>query len=334
MKVSVLIPVYNKAPYLRDCLDSVYAQTHADLEVLAVDDASTDESLALLRAETDPRLRVIALQENRGPGVAANAGLEAATGTYIVRLDADDIALPDRVERQVAYMEAHPEVGASGGRVDLFGAEGASRAFPLEHDACMAELLFGVPVSQGASILRTSTIREHELRYEPSWPRIGEDWLFWTRMGHVARFGNIAAPVIRYRRGAQNLGHGRDKVADHEVLLREVFAWYGIPLSERDLTLHLLTLRLFREAPTAGLVEAYRDWLDRLQALVLERDLFPGEAFRRRIATAWGGLFHYLADRDRGAALAHLRLSGWRRDHALYLMKHWTHGLLRPRHRR
>ena len=334
MKVSVLIPVYNKAPYLRDCLDSVYAQTHADLEVLAVDDASTDESLALLRAETDPRLRVIALPENRGPGGAANAGLEAATGTYIVRLDADDIALPDRVERQVAYMEAHPEVGASGGRVDLFGAEGASRAFPLEHDACMAELLFGVPVSQGASILRTSVVREHDLHYDPAWPRIGEDWLFWTRLGRVSRFGNLPDPVIRYRRGAQNLGHGRDKVADHEVLLREVFAWYGIPLSDRDLTLHLLALRLFREAPTAGLVEAYRDWLDRLQVLVLERGLFPAEAFRRRIATAWGGLFHYLADRDRGAALAHLRLSGWRRDHALYLMKHWTHGLLRPRHRR
>ncbi|MBK6540817.1 MAG: glycosyltransferase family 2 protein [Flavobacteriales bacterium] len=107
--VSVLIPVYNKAPFLRDCLDSVYGQTFQDFEIVAVDDASTDNSLALLKAEHDPRLRIIALPRNLGPAGAANAGIEACRGEYIVRLDADDLAVPERLAQQVAYMDAHPK---------------------------------------------------------------------------------------------------------------------------------------------------------------------------------------------------------------------------------
>lgn len=325
MKVSVLIPVYNKAPFLRECLDSVYAQTHADLEVVAVDDHSTDGSLALLRAETDRRLRIIELPVNRGPAGAANAGLDACTGTYIVRLDADDLMVPTRVERQVAYMEAHPEVGASGGWLQLFGARDRVWKFPLTDAACKAQLLFGVPVSQGASILRRSVLEAHGIRYDPAWPRVGEDWLFWTRLARVSAFGNLDAPMTLYRRGEQNISHGRDKRADHDLLVRAVLTWFQVPHTDADVRSHLMALRLFEGTPSAADVRALHGWLRRLREWNGRERVFPVDAFDARVRQAWDGLFHVLADRDVRAAWTHLRLGGgWSGEHLWYLFRKAT----------
>ena len=90
MKASVVIPVYNKAPFLKECLESVFAQSFQAFEVIAVDDASTDGSLDVLRSCTDPRLRIIELERNVGPGGAAQRAMDAAQGEYILRVDADD----------------------------------------------------------------------------------------------------------------------------------------------------------------------------------------------------------------------------------------------------
>jgi glycosyltransferase involved in cell wall biosynthesis len=322
MKVSVLIPVYNKAPYLKDCLDSVFNGTWTDLEVLAVDDASTDDSLVVLKGCSDPRLRIIALPTNLGPAGAANRGLDEAQGEYIVRLDADDLNAPDRIAKQVAYMEAHPEVGASGGALTLFGSTTVTWSFPLTNDEAQAQLLFGVPVSQGASILRRSVIEQHHLRYDPSWPRIGEDWLFWARMSRVTAFGNLPDALTLYRRGEQNISHGRDKVKDHKVILHALFASLDIPLTDAHLELHLMALKLFQRPPTAERIRALRGWLDTLLALNNERALFPKVAFAQRVERAWSELYHYLSKYGVGVALEHLRLSGafpW--DRVSYLAK-------------
>ena len=318
--VSVLIPVYNKAPFLRDCLDSVYGQTFQDFEIVAVDDASTDNSLALLKAEHDARLRIIALPRNLGPAGAANAGIEACRGEYIVRLDADDLAVPERLAQQVAYMDAHPEVGASGGWLQLFGARDRTWKFPLTDDDCKAQLLFSVPVSQGASIMRRSVLEAHGLRYDPGWPRVGEDWLFWTRMAKVARFGNLDGSVTLYRRGGQNISHGRDKLEDHAVLLRDILAWFGIPHTAADIDLHLMALRLFRHPPTGERVSALRNWLDSLIAFNSAHGVFPQGAFEKRVEQAWSALFHPLADRSPAAALKHMRISGTTGPKLRYLL--------------
>ena len=171
MKVSVVMPVYNKAPFLEEAVRSILHGTFTDLELICVDDKSTDESLAVLRTVTDPRLRIIELPANMGPAGAANAGMDAAKGEYIVRMDADDIAVPERIALQTAFMDAHPEVGASGGQLQLFGEGREMWNYPESPESCAALLLFGVPVSQGASILRRSVLSEHGLRFDPAWPR-------------------------------------------------------------------------------------------------------------------------------------------------------------------
>src|SRR5690606_6008348 len=113
--VTVLIPFYNSQAYLKAAIDSVLRQTFADLELLLVDDASTDASRAIVQDYDDPRLRLICNDKNRGVVYSRNRGLEEAKAPIIALLDADDVAMLDRIASQHAYMKSHPQLMMVGG---------------------------------------------------------------------------------------------------------------------------------------------------------------------------------------------------------------------------
>lgn len=327
VKVSVVVPVYNKAPYLREAFASIFAQTFTDFELIAVDDRSTDDSLVMLRSFTDPRLRIIALEHNLGPAGAVQRAMDAATGTYIARMDADDLMHPQRLERQVAYMEAHPEVGASSGEVVLFGNDTNRWTFPLTDAACKAQLLFGVPIAQGASILRSAVLRQHGIRYRDEWPRIGEDWLFWVALAPYTRFGNLPVELIRYRRGEQNISHGQDLVAARRIRVPLVMQALGIPITADQVEHHLAASLLLPAPPDAALVGAVHGWLQHLQAWNRRSGHTTEAALAERCAKAWNDLFYRLPPHGWGPVWAHLRrdpLHAWPR--LSYALKYW----LRP----
>lgn len=322
MRVSVVVPVYNKAPFLEECFASIFDQSFADFEVVAVDDKSTDDSLERLRALRDDRLRVVALEHNVGPGGAAQRAMDLARGEYIIRVDADDISLPHRFARQVAFMDQHPRLIASGGHLRLFGDEEELWRYPIGEERCRAELLFNTPVSQGASILRTSMLRAHGLRYEDHWPRIGEDWLFWAQLSKHGEFDNVDEPLLLYRRGPQNSGFGVDRVAYRERIVRELFQLLEIPISEEDVIHHLMALRSFKVRPDAERLRSMKGWLGRLSTMNRERHLFPQSAFDERLALCWSQLFFALIPYGRWLALRHW-LMGPDRDpgRLLFLLK-------------
>lgn len=108
--VSAIMPTYNAMPYLKEAIESVLAQTFTDWELIIVDDGSTDETSALLAQYEDPRIRVFELGENHGRAHARNVALGFACGKYIAPCDADDISLPKRFEKEVAYLESHREI--------------------------------------------------------------------------------------------------------------------------------------------------------------------------------------------------------------------------------
>jgi glycosyltransferase involved in cell wall biosynthesis len=109
--VSVIVPLFNKAPYVQRAIDSIVRQTHADFELIVVDDGSTDGGDRLVEAMHDPRLRLIR-QSNAGPGAARNTGIAAASGSLLAFLDADDEWMPTFLERNVALIEAEPQAAA------------------------------------------------------------------------------------------------------------------------------------------------------------------------------------------------------------------------------
>lgn len=182
LPVSVCIPVYNAAPYLRECLDSVLAQTFRHFELLIVDDGSTDDSVEIVRSYQDSRIRLI---ENRHNYIETlNLLLEEARGKYIARMDADDIMLPDRLQCQWEYMETHSDVDVwAGGLVfmdkkDVCWKPGiVSR--PLTLRDFLSNNLFGNP----ATIIRTSFLHTQGIRYEDEF-KYAEDYRFWVRLVH------------------------------------------------------------------------------------------------------------------------------------------------------
>lgn len=310
MKVSVVVPVYNKAPFLEACFNSLFAQSYADFELIVVDDASTDDSLQVLRAMHDPRLRIIALERNVGPGLAAQRGMDEARGEYILRADADDVQLPDRIAAQLAQLDAHPELGAVSAHMDLLGRPGEVYKVPLEHEALRVELLFGVALFQPALALRRSVLLEHGIRYRAEWPRFGEDWMLQLELARVTRMANLDRPLVQYRVGPQNSSAGRDRQADLSLLFRHAFSSLGFPLSDADLDVHLYTARYFRHhPPDADSLKQLRAWCDRIRAHNADMGNFDQALLDERLQRAWKMLLHRMPEFGWQAVWAYWRLA-------------------------
>ncbi|MEW5740749.1 MAG: glycosyltransferase [Myxococcota bacterium] len=195
--VSVVMTVRNGERFLEEAVTSVLAQEGAPLELLVVDDASTDGTAALLASILDERLKVIRLAHQVGPFAAANVGLECARGDFIARLDADDVALPGRLERQVEAFEHSPDVGLVGGaceRIDVTGASLGPHDVPRSDLAIRLRALLAPPFVHSTVMWRASL----GLRYEPAL-RVAGDYELWCRALEKTRALNLGEPLVRYR---------------------------------------------------------------------------------------------------------------------------------------
>lgn len=287
MRVSVVVPVYNKAPWLQESFASIFAQTFREFEVIAVDDRSTDESLAVLRSLGDPRLRVVQLERNLGPAGAAQRAMDLATGEYVVRMDADDIMFPDRIARQVAFMDAHPQLGASGGHQLVLGTSDQVMRASLNDAECRAGLLFQIPIFQPTSIYRRSVLLAHGIRFQDDWPRYGEDWWLQARLLQVTRVANIDMPLIHYRVGPQNIRASSDRSAMLSRLHSGLFSYIGWPIGEEGLRAHLHALKWFPEPPAPGDIRAVAAHLNWLRGMNASTGRFPADAFEAWLLRVW-----------------------------------------------
>lgn len=196
------MPVYNGLPYLREALDDLLAQTFGDFELVVVEDGSTDGSLAVLEAyaERDPRVVIVRNGENLGLTPSLNRGLEHCRAPLVARADADDGYAPDRLERQVAFLDAHPEVGLLSCAVTKMTEEGkpyATSRFPTEDAHIRLRELFVNSFSHPGVMFRTDLVRSVG-GYDPEfWT--AEDCDLWARLRPHTRMANLAEPLVRYR---------------------------------------------------------------------------------------------------------------------------------------
>jgi|JI10StandDraft_1071094.scaffolds.fasta_scaffold01419_6 glycosyltransferase involved in cell wall biosynthesis len=310
MRCSVILPVHNKAPYLRECLDSILAQHHSDYELLAVDDASSDESPAILSSYTDPRLRVITLARNVGPGMAAQRAMDEAKGDVLLRVDADDVLHPDRFTKQVALLRERPEIGLCGTAIALVHDPATVRRNPGSDADIRAQLLFGVGVYQPTMAVRRSVVATQGIKYREDWPWYGEDWLFQLDLIRATQAANIDEPLVMYREGPQNMAHGRDRRTDLADLHRRVLQAFGsAPPTDEQLALHAWSVKFFREPPTPGTVIAYREWLTYLIGASHLVEM-PQVALERRVERAWEELYHHLVPFGPRVLAAYLAAGG------------------------
>lgn len=198
-RISVILPVYNAGGFLVEALDSLLNQTFRDFEVIAIDDASTDNSAAVLASRDDSRIRVIRHSRNERLPATLNHGLDVARGEFIARMDADDICHLRRFERQVRCLEAHPKVGICGTWVRLFGSlPSAIQKYPVSPDEVEAFRFFNCPFAHPTVMLRRELLEDPRVRYDLKASAV-EDFELWTRLLKITRGANLAETLLYYR---------------------------------------------------------------------------------------------------------------------------------------
>jgi glycosyltransferase involved in cell wall biosynthesis len=232
--VSVLMPVYNTRRYLAEAVDSILAQTYRDFEFIAVDDGSTDGSGDLLRerAAGDARLKVIS-RPNTGIVGALSDGLAAARGKYIARMDGDDVAKPQRFEKQVRFLDEHPEVvvvGAWVETIDPFGIVFGYDKRPTEHADIDAGLLAGRggSIVHPAAMIRRDAIDRiggYRRPYQDS-----EDLDLWLRLAEIGKVANLPEVLLSYRRHLQSTNFTRheNQMRVKELIVGEAYDRRGL----------------------------------------------------------------------------------------------------------
>ncbi|UOQ98306.1 glycosyltransferase family 2 protein [Hymenobacter sp. 5317J-9] len=196
--VSVVMPVYNCAPYVTEAVMSILNQTFTDFELLIFNDGSTDGSGAVLRGFADPRIRLFDYAENVGYVAHLNHALELARGTYLARMDADDVADPDRLARQVALLQAHPEVGLCGTAYREFGSRQGLVAVPETDAEIRRWMLRSSPFGHPTVLLRKDVVLENCLRYDAA-AMPAEDYRLWYELSRVTQLANLPEPLLAYR---------------------------------------------------------------------------------------------------------------------------------------
>lgn len=196
--VSVVIPVRNGERFIEECLGSLYSQTFQDFEVIVVDNSSSDKTRETCLRVSDDRTRLV---EHLGrPSIAQtiNAGLEVSRGNYIARLDVDDIARSDRIEKQVDFLEKNPEVAIVGSWVRTFGERRESWKYPLDNPDIRLALFFRSPFAHPSVMYRRVWESGDMVRYDPELD-LAEDFELWTRFCISGFAANIPEYLTFYR---------------------------------------------------------------------------------------------------------------------------------------
>lgn len=197
--VDVLLPVKNAAPTIGEAIDSVLGQTLRDLRLLVIDDGSSDATPDIVKAYAEKDARV-ELMGSTGQGIvdALNSGLDRATAPFVARMDGDDICAPTRLERQLAFMEAHRDVAAVGSRIACFGSKTGSPPMVLSAAGCRAALCLYTPICHPTVLMRRDALSKLGTVYTKEFPH-AEDYDLFTRLVAVGDICNLDEPLLNYR---------------------------------------------------------------------------------------------------------------------------------------
>jgi glycosyltransferase involved in cell wall biosynthesis len=196
-KITVVMPVYNCELYISQAIDSILNQTEKDFEFIIIDDASTDKTVFIIKKYNDFRIQLIQKSINTGLSNSLNLGLQLAKGKYIARMDGDDISLPQRFAKQVAFLESNQNVIVCGSYFRIIGSEIIIKV-PEYHDSIKVAFLKGNCIAHPSVMMRKQVLDELSLVYnvlkEPA-----EDYDLWVRLSEKGSLYNLQEVLLDYR---------------------------------------------------------------------------------------------------------------------------------------
>ncbi len=251
-RVSVLIPLYNTPEsFLRETMDSVLNQTFRDFELLLLNDSPNNTKLAeIVASYKDERIRYACNERNCGISESRNRLLEMAQGEYIAIQDHDDVSLPERLEKQAAYLDAHPEVGVVGCCVRELPS-GKRINYPQYDQDIRMGLMWGCVIPHTGAMVRRSVLQRTGIKYESMFSP-SEDYAFWCRLIPHTCFHNLQEELVCYRKHAGNTSkYHAGQMVRSTYVVRAMVATENPMLYQMYLkcAVHTETIRLFGVLP-------------------------------------------------------------------------------------
>jgi glycosyltransferase involved in cell wall biosynthesis len=286
--VSVIIPCFNAGKFLEEAVRSVMQQTYSNIEIIIVNDCSTDDSPAIIAQLQKEDVRIILFNnlENLGISKTLNKAIENSRGKYIARMDADDICFPGRIEKQVNFLEQNPDIAICGGnfiKIDEQGNKTGKVIFPTGNKILKAELLFYCPFAHPAMMLR-KTVLETVGGYKDLAP--AEDYELWLRIAEKFNVENLSDYLIYYRVHSSSISANRGGklwVVLNEIVQEHIKA---SGFAENYLPYHLKFLEgAWYQKASVGELGNIGHWKDALLQIHHGNDVMP-KVFDKYISLA------------------------------------------------
>ena len=220
-RVSVIMAVYNGARYLQEAIESILSQTFSDFEFVIINDGSTDGSVDIVKSYADPRIVLLENESNIGLTCSLNRGIQCSRGELIARQDADDVSLPERLARQVAYLDEHPEVGLVGSGVLWIDEKGGilQEWRPVTDPVQIQRLLLtGIPFRHGTFVFRRQCLLDIGGGYDEKMP-VAQDCDLLLRIAESWELANLN--VILYRFRVHSTAITAQRANDQDVFLKQ-----------------------------------------------------------------------------------------------------------------
>lgn len=287
VKVSVLMCVYNSQKDINEAIDSILNQTFTNFEFIIVNDCSTDNSVEIIKSYTDNRIKLLTNETNLGLAASLNVGLKVAQGEYVVRMDSDDISLPNRLQKQVDFMDANPNIGVCGSWIKVFGDANYYWRPKANSEYLRCKLLFNTPLPHPSWIIRHSLIKQHNLYYSQTMRR-AQDYDYLVRMSAVAKLSCIQECLLNYR-----YEFSTRKPENHNEALKNIFAVrkellekLGVDFTEEEHQLHhLLSESKFKSPELSS--QKVGKWLTKLLRANKKSKVYNHSKLRTLIGELW-----------------------------------------------
>ncbi|MBP7810058.1 MAG: glycosyltransferase family 2 protein [Bacteroidia bacterium] len=240
--VSVLMPVYNASAYVKEAIESILNQSYQNFEFVIINDGSTDSSEEVVLSVKNEKIKYHKNETNLGLIKTLNKGIDLCKGEYIVRMDADDISLPERIKKQVEFMEANKGVGVCGSDHIHFGkGKQIAHSSHHTHDLISGWMLFNSSVVHPALIIRTSILKTETPYFNSEFKHV-EDYELWSRLIFKSKFADVPETLLKYRIHASQVSrqYRAEQIENGNKVRKNLLEKAGFKFTDNQLRVHCL----------------------------------------------------------------------------------------------
>lgn len=262
--VSIVMTAYNAAEFVAEAIESIQAQTYINWELVIVNDGSTDNTLKILSnfSKNDVRIRLINCRTNRGASIASNLGLSKVRGSFVARMDSDDIATSDRIAKQVEFLQKNPDVIVVGGQCELIDRKGNTigmKNFPTKHIDIYEALYQYNPIQHPSLMINAKLLGLQKITYHTK-VLLAHDLEILFKLAQYGRLANLSDTILKYRIHSDSLSlRDPKKTFRHTLAVRKLAKIdYGYIPSKKGMLIHTLQRMIMTILPSVVVYPLFR----------------------------------------------------------------------------